>query len=216
MGRTSVALADGSPPKALLVKRLEGKTQAEGLIPLIAALMSGSATDFSALDRVAVCTGPGGFSSIRTGVAAARGIGLAAELPVVGATSFAIMAAAFRKARGDFSQAVGLVAPAGINMFFCRIARPETESEIHLFTADEALEFFSGEAAVLSGPAAPALAASGLAEIPVVMPELAPDASTLAEIAHLLDPDHDRPIPYYARPADARPQAGYAVERRAD
>ena len=46
------------------------------------------------VDRVAVSIGPGGFSGIRTGVAAARGIGLAAHIPVVGATSFRIMAEA--------------------------------------------------------------------------------------------------------------------------
>ena len=119
MGRTSVALA--RPGEPVLVKRIEsGRGQAEQLIPLIGSLMEGAAVSFEALDRVAVCIGPGGFSGIRTGVAAGRGIGLAARLPVVGATSFRIMAAAFEKA-ADAPETYGLAAPAGMSAVYCQI-----------------------------------------------------------------------------------------------
>ncbi len=96
MGRTSVALK--RPGEPMLAKRIpSGRGQAEQLIPLIGALMEEANLPFASLTRVAVCIGPGGFSGIRTGVAAARGIGLAARIPVVGATSFRIMAAAFEE-----------------------------------------------------------------------------------------------------------------------
>jgi len=64
MGRTSAALAI-EPGAPLLVRRLpEGAQQAEGLIPLIRDLMAGAGIDFASLDRIAVSTGPGGFSGI--------------------------------------------------------------------------------------------------------------------------------------------------------
>jgi tRNA threonylcarbamoyladenosine biosynthesis protein TsaB len=97
MRRISVALTERDGV-SVLAKRLEsGHSQAERLIPLLAEIMAEAAVPFSALERVAVCVGPGGFSSIRAGVAAARGIGLASRVPVVGATSFQIMAAAFEQ-----------------------------------------------------------------------------------------------------------------------
>jgi tRNA threonylcarbamoyl adenosine modification protein YeaZ len=51
------------------------------------------------LTYVAAATGPGGFTGIRAGLAAAHGIALAAGARLVGATSFAAVAAASR-ARG--------------------------------------------------------------------------------------------------------------------
>ncbi|MBI4725581.1 MAG: tRNA (adenosine(37)-N6)-threonylcarbamoyltransferase complex dimerization subunit type 1 TsaB, partial [Rhodomicrobium sp.] len=208
MGRTSVALASGRPEEPLLVHSLEaGKPQAEGLIPLIGELMAHAAIPFSALDRIAVCIGPGGFSGIRTGVAAARGIGLAAGVPVVGATSFRIMAAAFEKEE-DVPAVYGLAAPAGSSAVFCQIlsrnGMPLTE--IVALPHSEAGAFFAEWAEVLAGPAAAALAGQGHVSLPVRAPALMPDAAALAGIAASLVPGRDLPSPHYVRPADARPQ----------
>ena len=57
---------------------------AEALMPLIARVMKQADMAFSALDRIAVTTGPGSFTGLRVGIAAARGIALAATKPVVG------------------------------------------------------------------------------------------------------------------------------------
>ena len=51
---------------------------AEALMPLIQRVMKAARLDFSELDRIAVTVGPGSFTGLRVGIAAARGIGLAA------------------------------------------------------------------------------------------------------------------------------------------
>src|SRR3954453_2936157 len=66
---------------------------AEALMPLIARVISDSGIGFSALDRIAVTTGPGSFTGLRVGLSAARGIALAADKPVVGVTTLAAYAA---------------------------------------------------------------------------------------------------------------------------
>jgi tRNA threonylcarbamoyladenosine biosynthesis protein TsaB len=68
---------------------------AEALLPLVATVMSDARTEFDELDRIAVTVGPGSFTGLRVGVAAARGIGLAAGKPVVGLTTLAAIAVPF-------------------------------------------------------------------------------------------------------------------------
>lgn len=65
---------------------------AEALIPLIKRVMERAALDFTRLDRIAVTIGPGSFTGLRVGIAAARGIGLAANIPVVGLSTLATYA----------------------------------------------------------------------------------------------------------------------------
>src|ERR1700688_2999761 len=66
---------------------------AEALMPLIARVIKQAGIAFTALDRIAVTTGPGSFTGLRVGLSAARGIGLAANRPVVGLTTLTAYAA---------------------------------------------------------------------------------------------------------------------------
>jgi tRNA threonylcarbamoyladenosine biosynthesis protein TsaB len=66
---------------------------AEALMPLIARVMSASEVAFTDLGRIAVTTGPGSFTGLRVGLSAARGLALAANIPVVGVTTLAAYAA---------------------------------------------------------------------------------------------------------------------------
>src|SRR5215831_6358450 len=65
---------------------------AEALMPLIARVMHQSGLSFAALDRIAVTTGPGRFTGLRVGLAAARGIALAAGKPAIGLSTLAAYA----------------------------------------------------------------------------------------------------------------------------
>jgi tRNA threonylcarbamoyladenosine biosynthesis protein TsaB len=213
MGRTSAALTGARAGDPIRVLRLQaGAPQAEGLIPLIAELIREADIQFTDLDRIAVCIGPGGFSGIRTGVAAARGIGLAAGIPVAGATSFRILTAAFEKKAG-VTETYGIAAPAGLNTAFCQILGRDgiPLTEILALPYADAAAFFERGARILAGPAARALVDGGYTRLPIRGCELMPDAETLAQIAPDLDPERDLPSPYYVRPADARPQTGHLI-----
>jgi tRNA threonylcarbamoyladenosine biosynthesis protein TsaB len=67
---------------------------AEALMPLVQEAMAATGLAFADLGQVAVGVGPGSFTGIRIALAAARGIALAANLPVVGIDSFNAVAAA--------------------------------------------------------------------------------------------------------------------------
>lgn len=65
---------------------------AEALAPMVDALMRGAGVPLSALDRIAVTTGPGTFTGQRVGLAFARALGLGLKRPVIGVTTLDAMA----------------------------------------------------------------------------------------------------------------------------
>lgn len=88
----SVAVAAGDAVLAAQhLPMLHG--QAEALLPMVDSMMGAAGVPAAALDLIAVTVGPGSFTGIRVGLAAARGIALAAGVPLFGATGFAAIAA---------------------------------------------------------------------------------------------------------------------------
>lgn len=73
--------------------RMLARGHAEVLMPMVQEVLAGAALDFSTLDLLAVTTGPGTFTGIRIGLAAARGLALASGLPLIGVTSLEAAAA---------------------------------------------------------------------------------------------------------------------------
>src|SRR6516165_10062132 len=73
--------------------RVMARGHAEALIPMIARVMAAAAIEFGELDRIAVTVGPGSFTGLRVGIAAARGIALAAGKPAIGLTTLSGYAA---------------------------------------------------------------------------------------------------------------------------
>ena len=59
------------------------KTHSQTLLPMIAELFHMTETEPASLDLVAVSEGPGSFTGLRIGAAAAKGIAFAIEKPIV-------------------------------------------------------------------------------------------------------------------------------------
>jgi tRNA threonylcarbamoyladenosine biosynthesis protein TsaB len=80
---------------ALAAHRLTAMARGHGerLLPMVAETIEAASLDLAELDAIAVTIGPGGFTGLRIGLAAARGLGLALARPVVGITSFLAVAA---------------------------------------------------------------------------------------------------------------------------
>jgi tRNA threonylcarbamoyladenosine biosynthesis protein TsaB len=57
------------------------------LAPVVEQVMRMAGNTFADLGRIAVVVGPGSFTGLRTGVAFARGLSLALDIPAVGVTS---------------------------------------------------------------------------------------------------------------------------------
>lgn len=90
-GACSAAFFNGEKVVSEIVEKIENG-QAERLIPMICDVLAQARVDFKALDAIAVTTGPGSFTGVRVGLAAADGIALAANLPMTGVSVADVLA----------------------------------------------------------------------------------------------------------------------------
>jgi len=74
---------------------------AEALAPMIQALCRDADLDLASVDAFAVTLGPGTFTGIRVGLAAARGLALPGRRPLVGVSTLAAIAASADLPAGD-------------------------------------------------------------------------------------------------------------------
>ena len=72
-----------------------GRGHAEALLPIVERVMNTAAVGFDTIDRIAATVGPGSFTGLRVGLAAARGFALACNRPAVGITTLAALAAPY-------------------------------------------------------------------------------------------------------------------------
>jgi len=94
LGACAAAVYDSESGEVVASESLPmTRGHAEAIMPLIARVMDAAGIEFLALDRIAVTVGPGSFTGLRVGIAAARGIALAAGRPAVGISTLSAYAA---------------------------------------------------------------------------------------------------------------------------
>ena len=91
----AVALADEEQIVAVRAWRSRVNHSTE-LMPAVAQLLDSHGCRPADLDGVAVALGPGGFSALRTGLSAGKGLCLASRIPIVGVGSLELEAHPFR------------------------------------------------------------------------------------------------------------------------
>lgn len=215
LGACSAAL--WSRDRGVLAARCETMQQghAERLVPMIEEVLAQAGTSAGALEAIAVTVGPGTFTGVRIGIAAARGLALAAGLPVHTTTSLKLLAATARATlpdadgrpvaacvdarRGEvyleISPASGSAASSGP-----RLVSLAQAGALILAAAPDALLVGSGAA----------LVAAGFGALQAAGGSLEPDARHLAGIDLGVA---TVPVPLYIRAPDARPQHDTALSR---
>lgn len=189
---------------------------AEALIPLVERVMGKAGVGFESIDRIATTVGPGSFTGLRVGIAAARGFAVALGKPAVGVTTLAALSAPVI-AEDDRVPVVAAIDARHGNVFL-QMTGAGGRSLIapRLATLKEAIRAAAIGPVRLVGSGAPLLAAAWPAsERPPVLVDGrgAPDVTWVAHLGAASSPDV-RPRPVYLRSPDARPQDGARIARR--
>jgi tRNA threonylcarbamoyladenosine biosynthesis protein TsaB len=189
---------------------------AEAVMPLIARVMDAARLDFADLDRIAVTVGPGSFTGLRVGIAAARGIALAAGKPAIGLSTLSALAAPHVAARsGDTIMA----AIDGRNeQVYFQVFAPNGSTLVapRLDRARAAARCVPAGPAVITGSGAALVAAHwpGGTPAPRIEIHAAPDIGWIARLGAAAQDEKTPPKPFYLRRPDARPQDGGRLARR--
>jgi tRNA threonylcarbamoyladenosine biosynthesis protein TsaB len=199
---------------------------AEALMPMIDKAMSDAGLAFKDLDRIAATTGPGTFTGMRIAVSAARALALATGVPLVGASSLAVMAEDAADDLGDRldGQALVVAVDARRGQVYAQAFRRSREAGGEVVALTAPMLATGAEAAALGegglvvsgsggGLVSEAARAAGR-QAEAVLPRQQPDACALLYLAQRL-PLAEAPLkPLYLRPADAKPQLGGSIARR--
>src|SRR5665213_1677866 len=190
---------------------------AEALIPLIARVMDMALIGFSALDRIAVTTGPGSFTGLRVGLSAARGIALAAGQPAIGLSTLAAYAAPVIAADGPLPVVVAI--DARHDHVYLQVFGPGGRTSVapRLAPLRDALRVSATGAPRLIGTAAGIIASdwpSGERAPSLVDSRRAPDIDWVARLGAAAADTGAVPKPLYLRAPDAQPQNAASLARR--
>lgn len=189
---------------------------AEALLPLIERVIARIDGGFESLDRVAVTVGPGSYTGLRVGLSAARAIGLATGIPVVGVTTLSALLAPLLALSGEGLIAAAIDARHGAVYLQAMSLADGIVVPPSLVDLDEATERLGRDRVTLVGSGAPALAATLRAR--AVDAEIAgtgaPEIAWIASLGLLADPEQALPRPLYLRGPDAAPQGHARLARR--
>lgn len=162
--------------------------QAEAIFGRIAQLLGRNGVGYADLSRVVTTTGPGSFTGLRIGLSAARGIGLARTIPVIGVPSLLALSLS--------------------------VAGPSTVL-LDARRGDAYFQIFAGAGVALTPPdlVAMVLAQAAIPPDTTLISSPFVDIGLLAQYGAQADPATHMPEASYVRDADAKPQTAGRVER---
>jgi tRNA threonylcarbamoyladenosine biosynthesis protein TsaB len=158
----------------------DGRDQAARLLPAIETVLGEAGVGRRELSLIAVTIGPGSFTGVRVGLAAARGLAVGLGVPLAGlATTSVLRAQAVPRGR-----AVVAAIDSRLGDWFCAIAEGEEEPVPFVAAAPELALRLGGRAYLVVGSGAQALVAQLVAAgIDAVAEEALPDPAVIARLA---------------------------------
>jgi tRNA threonylcarbamoyladenosine biosynthesis protein TsaB len=155
-----------------------GRDQAARLLPAIESVLADAAIDRRALTLIAVTIGPGSFTGVRVGLAAARGLAVGLAVPLAGITTTAVLLA--QSASRD--RLVIAAIDSRLGDWFCAIG--EGDAAPFVSSARDLAVRLAGRPGLVVGAGAKILADDlAAAGGDAIAEEAVPDPVTLARLA---------------------------------
>ena len=207
----SVAVSDGDALH-MASEPLE-RGHAERLMTMIGEVLADAGLCFSQLDRIAVTIGPGSFTGVRVGLAAARGLGLVLKKPVVGITTLAALAGGVQDTT---NRPLAVAIDARRGEIYGQIFNEGVAASEPVVVGIQDFAAALPRAVALAGSAAEAvaeLAREAGRDVTVLNDAGAPDIAVVARMATTMAEPDRAPKPLYLRQPDAKPQDNAAIQR---
>ena len=187
-----------------------GKGHAEHLMAVIDAALERADQTYADLTRIVVAIGPGSFTGIRVGVAAARGLALALKIPAVGVSNLEAVAAEVAAAFPGRNVMAAFISAQAMQLGIYQSLATIVHDPVTM-TPEATLSLAQRHNAVLAGSGAAVLAAID-ASLETASTAVTADLAVYARLGLTKDTAR-RPAPLYMREPDAKPQAGFVLPR---
>lgn len=205
-GDCTAALYDSGQDRLLSsVVETIGKGHAERLMAVIDQALDEAGLTLDVVEKIAVTVGPGSFTGIRVGVAAARGFALSLGIEAVGVSTLAVIGLAGKEAHSG--KPVLAAIDARRDEIYAQLfsATGEAMTAPLLLSHEQAASLAGESGAVVVGSARALLVEGAEPQAdrypPLFIARLGVGETALA------------PSPLYLRGPDAKPQMGFAVVR---
>ncbi len=182
---------------------------AEALVPMAGRVLAAAGLAFDRIDRFVVTTGPGSFTGLRIGIAAARGFALVHDRPVVGVSTLTAYAAPLLFGKERFAVAAAIDARNGQIYFQARAKGAKQLVAPGVYALDEAARKLGEGVFAYVGNAASRLARlrrdageKPRAGVPAAVDQPAPDIEWIARLGAAAEPASAPARPYYLRDAN--------------
>ena len=155
----------------------EGRDQAARLLPAIVGALEQAGVVRTQLDLIAVTTGPGSFTGVRVGLAAARGLAVGLGIPLAGITTTSVL----RSQAPAADRLVVAAVDTRLGDWFCTIGDVEAPFAA---TAEDLAGRLAGSACLIVGKdVAPLVQSLQAARIDAIAHEGPPDPAVLGRLA---------------------------------
>ena len=207
----SIAVLQNKKPLAEKQKSIE-RGHAEFLVPLIEETLLEAKLSYKDLDLLAVTTGPGAFTGIRIGLATARSLAIACNLPLIGITNFDAIVNGISETERKGRKILVTLETKRLDFYVCLydedlsiLIEPQTVegSYLKMLIKDVAL-IVVGDAKKRALPflAFPEVKIIESTSVPYVDPAI---VAKLAESILVSGVDIYKPLPFYLKPPDVTP-----------
>lgn len=221
LGATAVAVYDTEGARILASESIEmARGHAEALVPMVQRVMAQSGLGFAEIDRFAATIGPGSFTGIRIGIAAARAFALAHRKPAVGVSTLAAFSAPV--IFGGERRPVAAAVDARHGMVFYQLSGADGRvmAGPGLFSLADAARKIGDAAVICTGDAGELLARTMKEQNPdfritpeTARPLPAPPILWVARLAAVADPAQSACRPLYLREANVTVQDSARLQR---
>jgi len=201
MAQKTILAIDTSGPLLQLCLKTAGKNHvfstampkghAEKLFGQIADLLQQNYIKYANITRIGVTVGPGSFTGLRIGIAAARGLALALKIPVIGIPN--LFALSLSHPKKPFYIIVDARREQFYVQHFTGPCLPDSDPQLLGFSQVEFIKSDAGNK---------------------IFSDSKVDIGLLADFALGADPEAFPPLPTYIRPADAKVQTKKLIARQ--
>jgi tRNA threonylcarbamoyladenosine biosynthesis protein TsaB len=209
----SVGVAAGGA--TIIRSEIVGRGHAEILMRLIEEAMTEARLAFADLDRIAVTVGPGSFTGLRIGIAAARGFALVTGKPAIGINTLAVHAEHARTLCGAHPVLSVLAAGRG-EVYGAAFAAEGSQIEAPRAASPEVLAALLRDDMLVAGSGSDLVVAALPMDVIVRVAHRNASADIIAfcRLATAASSPTSAPRPLYLRPPDAKPQTAARIAHR--